>query len=151
VLAVLTAGSVGAQVKRPVRDRIDAMKVGFITDRLNLTPEEAQAFWPVYNQYSDELDQLRKSRRQNIINARDNFDSMSSAEMEKAVDNEIIFRQNELEIIKKFHPQFKKVLPIKKVAMLYRAEEEFKQHLLEMIKERRGEGEGMPERRMRMR
>jgi hypothetical protein len=152
ILAVISFSTVSAQRKRPVRDRVDAMKVGFLTDRLNLTSEEAQAFWPVYNQYSDELEQLRKDRRENIINAREHFDSMSPAELEKAVDNEIIFRQNELEIVKKYHPQFKKVLPIKKVALLYRAEEEFKRHLLEMIREKRdGDGPDDDRRPMKMR
>jgi hypothetical protein len=128
-----------AQRSRPGKERVEAMKVGYLTDKLNLTSEEAQAFWPVYNQYTDELEQLRNNRRENIVNARENFDQMSAADLEKAVDNEIIFRQSELEVVKKFHPQFKKVLPIKKVAKLYRAEEEFKRKLLGMIGERRGE------------
>ena len=34
---------------------IDALKVAFISRELALTPEEAQAFWPLYNQYSREL------------------------------------------------------------------------------------------------
>lgn len=122
------------------------MKIGFLTDRLELTPEEAKTFWPVYNKYSDELEQLRKGRRENIINARENFDDMSDAELEKTVDNEILFRQNEIDLLKKYHPQFKKILPIRKVAKLYKAEEEFKRKLLEMLKERReGDRKGPPE------
>jgi hypothetical protein len=137
VLLLSCATILSAQDRRPMKDRVDAMKIGFLTDRLNLTPEEAKTFWPVYNQYSDELEKLRKGRRENIINARENFDSMSDAQLEKAVDSEIAFRQNELEILKKYHPQFKKILPIKKVAKLYKAEEDFKRKLLEMIQERR--------------
>ena len=72
------------------------------------------------------------------MNAYDRFDEMSDAELEKAVDGEIIFRNSELEILKKYHPQFKKVLPIRKVARLYKAEEDFKRRLVEMIRERRG-------------
>ncbi|MBP6427513.1 MAG: hypothetical protein KA430_08005, partial [Bacteroidia bacterium] len=63
----------------------------------------------------------------------------SDSELEKLVDSEIIFHQNELDIQKKFHPQFKKVLPMQKVAKLYRAEEAFKKKLLEMIRERKQE------------
>jgi hypothetical protein len=134
---LMTTAGVHAQMKRPVKEKVDAIKIGFITERLDLTPEEAQAFWPVYNQYTDELDHLRKDRRENLMNARENFDSMSDGELEKAVDNEIAFRVNELEILKKYHPQFKKILPVKKVAKLYRAEEDFKRRLLDMIKDRR--------------
>lgn len=126
-----------AQERRPAKERVDAMKIGFLTERLNLTSEEAKTFWPVYNMYSDELEKLRKSRRENILNTKENLDDLSDAELEKNVDNEINFRQNELEIIKKYHPQFKKVLPIKKVAKLYKSEDDFKRRLLEMIQGRK--------------
>jgi hypothetical protein len=38
------------------REQIESMKIAFLTKRLDLTPEEAKKFWPVYNQYSEELD-----------------------------------------------------------------------------------------------
>ena len=121
----------------PRKEQLESMKIGFITEKVNLTPEEAQVFWPVYNKYSDELKSIRKDRRENLMNARDNFDSMSDAEIEKAVDMEIAARSAEAEILKKYNPQFKKILPIRKVAKLYKAEEEFKRKLVEMIRERR--------------
>ena len=134
-----------AQERRPAKERVDAMKIGFLTERLNLTSEEAKIFWPVYNMYSDELEKLRKSRRENVINAKENLDELSDAELEKNVDNEIIFRQNELEILKKYHPQFKKILPIKKVAKLYKSEDDFKRRLLEMIQGRKEDRrQGLP-------
>lgn len=134
-----------AQERRPAKERVDAMKIGFLTERLNLTSEEAKTFWPVYNMYSDELEKLRKSRRENILNTKENLDDLSDAELEKNVDNEINFRQNELEIIKKYHPQFKKVLPIKKVAKLYKSEDDFKRRLLEMIQGRKEDRrQGLP-------
>jgi hypothetical protein len=126
-----------SQPQAPVREKVESMKVGFLTERLNLTSEEAKVFWPVYNKYEDELEVLRTSRRENLMNAKKNFDEMNDRDIEKAVDNEIAFRQNELDLLKKFHPQFKQVLPIKKVAKLYRAEEDFKRKLLDMIQEKR--------------
>lgn len=124
---------------RPARERVEAMKVGFLTQRLNLTAEEAKVFWPVYNKYQDELEVLRKSRRENLVNAKMNFDEMPEKDVEKAVDSELGFRQHELDLLKKYHVQFKQVLPIKKVAKLYRAEEDFKRELLDRIKENRQE------------
>jgi hypothetical protein len=122
---------------RPVKERVEALKVGFLTERLNLSPEEAKTFWPVYNQYQDELENLRKSRRDNLVNAKMNFDEMGDKDLEKAVDAELAFRQNELDLQKKYHVRFKQVLPMKKVAKLYKAEEDFKRQLLEKIKENR--------------
>ncbi|MFM2135621.1 MAG: hypothetical protein RL021_1021 [Bacteroidota bacterium] len=119
------------------RERIEAMKIGFLSDRLQLTPDEAKVFWPVYDQYQNELEKLRKDRKENLLNGKENMDEMSDAEIEKTVDNEIAFRQAELDIVKKYHPQFKKVLPVRKVGRLYRAEEEFKRELLRQLQERK--------------
>lgn len=139
IFLFLFAFSALAQKERPLRDKVETFKVGFLTERLKLTSDEAKIFWPVYNTYQDELEVLRKSRRENLINAKMNFDEMSDKEIEKTVDNDLVFRQNELDLLKKYHPQFKQVLPIKKVAKLYKAEEDFKSKLLDMIQERRGE------------
>jgi len=137
-----------AQDKRPVRENIEAMKIGFITDRLSLSPEEAQKFWPVYNQYTEELDKMRASRRTSMKEAKENMDEMTESEAEKFVDNEMLLRQEELDIQKKYHPQFKKVLSAKKVAKLYRSEEDFKRRLLEMLQNKKdGRQSGMDRRR----
>lgn len=119
------------------KEQIEAMKIGFITKQLDLTSEEAKNFWPVYNQYQKELDDLRKKRRGDRREAKDDFENMSDKGMEKVVDDEIVFKQSELDIIKRYHSQFKQVLPIKKVARLYRSEEDFKRELLQKLKERR--------------
>ncbi len=118
------------------RENIESMKIGFLTKKLNLTPEEAQKFWPIYNQYQDKMDDLRKKRRQDNREAKQNFDELSDKEVEQAVDNEILFRQKELEIQKEYHSKFKAVLPIKKVAKLYQAEEQFKRVLLDKLKDK---------------
>jgi len=142
VLLLLFSFAAVAQKERPMRDKVEAFKVGFITDRLNLTPEEAKTFWPVYNKYQDELEVLRKSRRENLVNAKMNFDEMTDKDIEKVIDNELASRQSELDLLKKYHPQFKQVLPMRKVAKLYRAEEDFKRKLLDMIQERKDEKRG---------
>lgn len=121
------------------KEKIEAMKVGFLTKRLDLTTEEAQKFWPVYNQFQSELENLRKNRKKEVKEAKADFSDLSDKEVEKVVDNEIVFRQSELDVIKKYHSQFKQVLPIKKVAVLYRTEEDFKRELLQRLQDRRNE------------
>ena len=148
---LLTATSYAQDSKHPQErqspddsrhQRVEALKIGFITEKLNLTPEEAKAFWPVYNQYEKERGQLRKSKRENLSNAKMNFDEMSNAEVEKVVDYEMALRQSELDLLKTYHAKFKEVLPIKKVARLYKAQEDFKRELIGRIREKRGEEGG---------
>jgi hypothetical protein len=121
------------------REKMEAMKIGFMTKRLNLTPEEAKTFWPVYNQYQNEIDQLRKKRKEERPHDKEALEALPDKAVEKLVDEEIALRQGELDIVKKYHAQFKQVLPIKKVAQLYRTEEDFKRELLKKIQERREE------------
>jgi Spy/CpxP family protein refolding chaperone len=53
-----------AELQGEKKENIEAMKIAFITNKLELSPEEAQKFWPVYNQYNEKLKDLRKKRRQ---------------------------------------------------------------------------------------
>lgn len=129
------------------REEIEAMKIGFLTKRLDLSADEAQKFWPVYNKFQDEMERHRKARRMERKDMKEEFGKMSDADAEKLVDGEIAFRQQELDLVKKYHAQFKQVLPIKKVAMLYRTEEDFKRELLKRIQERRQEDRPMKQNR----
>lgn len=116
------------------KEALEAIKVGIITKKLDLTPDEAKVFWPIYNLYEDELGALRKKRKEEKNT--DDITTLNDKEVEKVVDGEILFRQQELDIIKKYHAQFKKILPIKKVALLYKAQDEYKKELLKQIQEK---------------
>ena len=119
------------------KEKVEAMKIGFITQQMDLTPEEAQKFWPVYNQMNNEIETLRKERKLSRENAKETFDVMTDADIEKLINDEMASRQKELDIHKKYVVQFKSVLSIKKVAQFYRAEEQFKRKLLEKIQEKK--------------
>ena len=115
------------------RERIEVQKIAFITKQLDLTPEEAQKFWPVYNQFSDARKQLHKQHKEN----RKDINNLSDSEIEQVIDNHIILDQKELDIKKKYHTEFKKVLSNKKIAKLYHSEDQFKRELLKRIREDR--------------
>jgi Spy/CpxP family protein refolding chaperone len=119
---------------------LEAIRVGYITKKLNLTPEEAKQFWPVYDAYRGEMKEVRDDQRDNVQNARENFDTMTDQEVETAVNKMLDNRRKELDITLRYHEQFKKVLNIRKIAKLYKAEHEFTQLLLERLQERRQQG-----------
>jgi hypothetical protein len=98
-------------------NRLEALKIAYITNKLNLSPEEAQKFWPIYNQYALELKVARL----------------------KAVNNkssEIELDESLLNIRKKYSVQFSQVLPPQKVDTFFRSEKEFG-HFVEKEMERR--------------
>lgn len=97
------------------RERIQALKVAFITQKLHLTASEAEKFWPVYNQYDNEIMQLR---------ARDKNDDV--------LENE----QKLLNIRKKYKSSFENILGPQRLNDLYNAERDFRNVLIQRLKER---------------
>lgn len=119
------------------REHIENMKIAFITKKVNLTSTEAQAFWPVYNEFHNKLDELRKSKRQIFREGKEDVGNMTDDEVEALMQQHFDFRLKELELQKEYHAKFKSVLPVKKVAALYGAEEEFKRELIKKIRDRK--------------
>lgn len=118
------------------REKIEAFKVSFITQKMKLSPEEARVFWPVYNMFQDDLDAIRRNRKKEIQSIKGSVETMNDKEIEMLVDGEMAFRQQELDVKKKYHTQFKKIVPLRKIALLYNAEEDFKRELLKKIQEK---------------
>jgi hypothetical protein len=111
--------------------KIEAQKVAFITRILDLTPEEAQKFWPLYNEYNAKERELRpnfKKQRPKDI---------SEEEANELIDNFFDNEQKRLNLTKNYYEKFKMILPAKKVVKLHFAERRFKEELLKRIKERR--------------
>jgi Spy/CpxP family protein refolding chaperone len=122
-------------------EKIDALKAAFITKQLDLTPDEAEKFWPVYNQYQNEIQALNQSRMANTNNAKPDIDNMSDADINKMIENELAYEQQQIDIRKKYVAQFEKVLSVKKVAKLFQAEKDFKLYLLHQMSRDDGSGQ----------
>ncbi len=136
LLLFLMRGLTSAQTNR-IGENIENFKIAYFTRQLELSSDEAKTFWPVYNDFQRELELIRKDRRFGIRDAKENMDDLKDKEIELVVDNEILFRQKELDIEKKYHSRFKSILPIRKVAKLYAAEQSYKRALLKKIQESR--------------
>ncbi|MFZ4740247.1 MAG: hypothetical protein ACOYLE_03700 [Bacteroidales bacterium] len=128
----------GGQKKKMLKDKIEAQKIAYITNELSLTSTEAQQFWPIYNEFSDKNEEVVKAFRKNNIEDKNvNPETISDKEAMDMADDQIIQAQKILDVRKKYHIEFKKVLPPKKLLKLYQAERDFKKFLLKEIKERR--------------
>ena len=126
---------------KPGNEKIEAMKVAFITKMLKLTPEEAQKFWPVFDQYEQEKRELRKSTLGSIKELKDDGD-FTAAEAETAISQYVLFKTKELDLLKKYITLFRNILPAQKVAKLISAEDRFKKMLAKQAQQ--GGPGGMP-------
>lgn len=112
------------------REKIESMKVAFLTEKMDLTPEEAQKFWPIYNQYKNEMKALRNEKKELSDDSITDFKSMSDAQALKLIDEKLVLDQKLVDIKKKYHQQYKNIFSPQKVAMLYHADNQFKAFLL---------------------
>lgn len=116
-------------------ERIQAEKIAFITQELDLTPEEAQVFWPVYNQCWKELLAANKKKMDAFGEFRgDKAEGLSDAELEKKLNAYIQANKASSQVMADWYPKFKQVLPLQKVAKLYQAEEAFQQRMINNLR-----------------
>lgn len=126
------------------KDKIEVMHTAYITEKINLTPEQSEKFWPIYNQYRQELEELQKQRRANAKTIKDagGIDNMKDEDVQKLIENEIDIKSRELDIHKKYIVKFQEAITLKQVAKLFAAEEQFKVYLLNQLKAKKAEGQG---------
>ncbi len=115
------------------KEKLEALRIAFITKELNLTSAEAQTFWPVYNEYQDKTEAARKAFRQQYKKNVD-INALTEKEADSYIAAEIELKQREASLFKEYMEKIKKVVGAKKTAKLRKAEEEFKQELLKILK-----------------
>lgn len=128
----------GPMIPEERKQEIKAQRAAFLTQRLDLSPEEAQKFWPVYNQYDKEIEAARKEQRDFRRGLKNDAD-ISESEANTAIDKELAARQKELDIRKKYAGEFKKTLGAVKTLELGRAEHDFNRELIKRVRDRIGE------------
>lgn len=117
------------------KEKIEAQKVAFITQKLDLTPEESQKFWPVYNEYDAQKELLNKAFRKKVKAYK------SKTATETAADSlllaEIEHDQALLDLKKSYISKFKAVISSDKIVRLGEAERDFKKMLLKLIRDQK--------------
>ncbi len=133
LILLLTTATAFAQPRQKF-ERIHAIKVAYITDKVQLTSEQAAEFWPVYNRFEDELFSTRRKYIKNV-------DDIETAK------DDLELQQEMLDIRKKYQREFLKIISEQQLNELYIAEREFKKMLLQQLKARRDGGDRRPMRR----
>ncbi len=138
-LLLLFGASIFAQSKNPgpekSRERIESLRIAFITERLNLTSKESQQFWPVYNSFKEESNQIRTNSRVDR-----ELDDLTEKEAEEFILERFSQQERQLNLEKKYYGKFREVISVRKIALLYDAENEFKKKLLKAVKNRQEQG-----------
>lgn len=113
------------------KQKMMSEKIAFLTVETGITPEEAQTFWPVYNEINKKKDEAMHNVFKTYKNLEDALEAgKSEKEIERLMEDYIEALETQKEIDSEAVEKYRKVLPVEKVAKLYIGEEKFRrQHI----------------------
>lgn len=130
--------AVFVQAQDNARDKVKTYKVAFLTERLDLSSQEAQLFWPIYNEHEERMEAFRRKERRQMAGRWMDASELSAQEADKLLDELMALQTEKLEANKQYLNKVRKVLSAKKTLLLIKAEEDFKKRLLQQFRKRRG-------------
>lgn len=137
LVALMVLSSLKVSAQNPNLDKLNSYKIAFFTQKLNLTPQEAEKFWPLYNDYQDRKNKIQIERVQMTRIVIQNGANMSDKELTELGDKYFSLEIKEADLSKEFYNNMKGVLPPLKIFRFYQAENQYKLVLLNELQERR--------------
>jgi hypothetical protein len=130
-----------AQNNKGSHEKIKTLKIAYLTEQLGLSPNEAEKFWPIYNQYDQKLMELRFSERIKIrtqIKKLGGIDALNNNEAKKIAMEFIALEKLSHETISAFSNELLKVLSFKQFLKFQEAENNFKRKLIKRLRGEKG-------------
>lgn len=132
-MLLLTSATNFAQGGEKIKERIKAQKIAFITDKLDLTSEEAQQFWPIYNDIESRKEALKQESTKKRKAKKP--DDLTEKEAKALLDEMLDIEDQKHKLNRELISKLEKVISSKKIIALMRAEHEFDRKLLDKFKE----------------
>lgn len=117
-------------------EEMKAKRAAYYTERIGLTAEEAQLFWPIYNELQEKKGKLHRSMSAQFRNAKKDANGQKIIDFSKATDDMINLRVQETALEKSYHEKFKRILSPEKLFKYYGAERDWANKLLKDIEKR---------------
>ncbi|PZR38681.1 MAG: hypothetical protein DI538_09030 [Azospira oryzae] len=125
------------QVQRDPKaaEKIQALRTAYISDKLGLTPEQAEKFWPVYREFTQERTKLRQQLKEAALKIDPNNPDPKS--QQALVDLGLEVKQKELNLEKDYSGRLLKVITAQQVLNLRKAESDFRELVINQLQQRR--------------
>lgn len=135
-LTFLFCGAFAQPGKHEDFEKYKAMKVSFMTEKLELSPDEAQKFWPIYNEFEKKLFDFHRNRREMEKKIKENYDTYTDEEFRQISFDMVDQFRKEYELVKDYNEKFLKVLPAKKVVMISPLENDFRFRMIRQYRDK---------------
>ncbi len=139
IAAMMLALSVSASAHKNCGEdwkaKMMSEKIAFLANEMGITPEEAQTFWPVYNEIQKEKDKAMHKAFKTFKALNDALEAGSSKkDVAELLDNYLDALDEQRKLEEESEEEFRKVLPVEKVAKLYVGEEKFRRQQIRKMK-----------------
>ncbi len=124
-----------AQAKDAAKDKIKAARIGLISQRLGLTPDQAEKFWPLYNEYAQKRSQLMKPYKEAERNI--NPKNADPKQQQALIDLGLKIKQDQLGLEKEYSGKMMSVITAQQMLNLRQAEHDFRNIIINMLNTRR--------------
>ncbi len=121
---------------RPDREKIKALKVAFITERLDLSSKEAQLFWPIYNEHESNMEDIRVKEWSQVRYKIKQASTLSEQEADDLLGLYTALEKEKQDSYKRLFSKLKDVLSSKKTLLLIQSEDDFKRKLMQMYRQK---------------
>jgi hypothetical protein len=115
------------------REKVEVLRMNYISKKLALTNAEAEKFWPLYNEYNDKIRQGRIQLRQSLHRF---GDASTDQEAEEIYLMLLKVKQAEAELFRQYSEKFKAIIGLRRTVKLEIAEEEFKREVVKAIRDK---------------
>lgn len=118
-----------------VREKVEAARIALITNRLGLTPEQAEKFWPIYREFAQKRQEIRKEFRQVQQSVERN--KPDRQKQEELVKLGFQLKQNELNLEKDYSGRIMNIISARQMLNLRKAEQDFRLLIINQLQQRR--------------
>lgn len=131
MLATASSASAHRKCDGDWKQKMLSEKIAYLTVELGITPEEAQQFWPVYNEVNKERDEAMHNVFKSYKALEEGIKAgKTGKDAEKLLEDYLKALDNQRDIERNASDRYLKVLSADKVAKLYIGEEKFRrQHI----------------------
>lgn len=131
ILVVLLGSAFGLQAQN---SSVESARVAFISQKIGLTPVQAEKFWPVYNEFHNQRSDIRKAVKK-IYSGLSAVQEPTKENMKLHISQIAALKHEEANLEKEYLNRYLLIITPKQLADLMVAEREFQKILIKKVSE----------------
>ena len=133
-LLLFLTNLLSAQKTKVSPEKIDAYKKIYLTDKLNLNPENESKFWIAYNDCQDNLRIVYRAKRLKYRKMNLDSSNLSETEYKQFIDDFLDYEKKKIDLRAKLIVDLKEFMTLKKTVSLFRIEDDFRKEMMKKLR-----------------